>query len=582
MKKRSRKVLLSAVSLAVLLASIILAFGSIDHVRQGHAQQPAIVYKRDFSIPAGSDPWGTAFDSKGRVWVAIPDCDPSPTCSTTSPGQIAVFNPAISTWVATHQLPSGFAQPLFLAFDAQGQLWFPMPMNNSLGMFNPTTKVYQQWAVPTPDSGPWDIAVDHSGNIWFTEHYGNKIGRFNPVSHTFTEIATPASDSQPYGITVDASNNVWFTENNSSVSLIGEYTAGGTLLEYKIRNGSTSNLTPHLITVDPNGNIWWTEGWAGMIGELQVTLAQPGTNNGVTEYAYPQGCNSCGTHASGISVDRNGLIWFDDSLQSTFGSFPDTGSGAFTIYRTPTASSHPHDGLQVDAQNRIWFDEELANRLARAIQSGVSTPTPTSTPSPTPTSTPSPTAGTVLGQDTFQRSDQAFWGTALDEQTWGGDANSANVFSLAGNTGQVASGINSGYNAVLGPVATDAEVVLSGSISIFNYTNFGAVLRWTDTNNWYRAYISGSYLLIQKKVNGTVTTLGTAPFAATAGTSYTLRFSVVGSTLSAKVWQTGSTEPANWMVTATDSTFQSGYCGLRMLVQNGATLTITSFEATAQ
>jgi hypothetical protein len=139
-------------------------------------------------------------------------------------------------------------------------------------------------------------------------------------------------------------------------------------------------------------------------------------------------------------------------------------------------------------------------------------------------------------------------------------------------------------SAVLGPAASNAEVVFSGSVSSFNAnaTNIGAVLRWTDGNNWYKAYIDGANLVIQKKVNGTITVLHQTPFAAQAGTSYTLRFNVVGSTLSAKVWQMGSPEPGAWMLATVDSTFQSGRCGLRMLVQHGATAQFTSFTATVQ
>ena len=173
------------------------------------------------------------------------------------------------------------------------------------------------------------------------------------------------------------------------------------------------------------------------------------------------------------------------------------------------------------------------------------TPTPTTTPSPTVTTTPtmtpspSPTPGTTLAQDTFQRPNQAHWGTASDGQSWGGDANSASVFSIVNNTGQVSNGSGI-FNAVLGPVATDAEVLFSGSMSSFSNSNLGAVLRWNDTNNWYKAYISGTTLVVQKKVNGTTTIIGSASFAATAGTSYTLRFRVVGTTLSTRVWQTGT------------------------------------------
>lgn len=593
MHRRQKKLLIGVVALAMLFMSVAFALQLVGKgPRPGFAQSSLAV--TDFYVPAGQDPWGTTFDSHGNLWVAVPGCDPSPTCSnTTPPGKIAEYNPAASSWAATYQLPAGFAQALFLAFDAQGNLWFPLPMANSLGMLNLKNNTYQQWVVPTPSSGPWDIAIDHNGKIWFTEHYSNKIGKFDPTTQTFTEIATPATNSVPYGITVDGANNIWFTENSSAVALIGEYTAGGVLKEYKIRNSQANGLTPHLITVAPGGNIWWSEGFVAMIGELNVAKAVPGTNNGVTEYHYPTSCSTCGSHTSGIAVDSNGLVWFDDSLQNIFGSFPDSGQGSFSVYATPTQNGHPHDGLNVDSQNRVWFDEEFANKVAKAVQTGVPVPTttptsppsPTFTPSPSPTLTPSPsptsTPGSLISQDTFQRANQTFWGTASDGQKWGGDANSSKVFSIKNNAGEITNG-GSIYNAVLGVSATNAGVLFSGSLSSYNNSNLGAVLRWTDGNNWYKAYIDGSSLVIQKKVKGSVTTLQHVAFAATAGTSYTLRFSIVGTTLSAKIWKTGTAEPANWMATATDGALASGFCGLRIQAFNGASATITSFEAISQ
>ena len=568
-----RKIIPGLLALTMFTVSTTLAFGLMGYgLHSAHAvQQQYTVTTQDFYIPSSLDPWGTTFDSKGQVWLAIPGCDPAPTCnSSTPPGEIAEFNPSTSSWINTYHLPSGYAQPLFLAFDSQGKLWFPLPMGNSIGMFNPSNNTFHQWPVPTANAGPWDVAIDSNGMVWFTEHYTNQIGRFDPVTQTFMEVPTPASNSQPYGIAIDPSNNLWFTENNSSVSLIGEYTSGGKLKEYKIRNTSSSGLTPHMITVDPNGNIWWSEGWAGNIGELHVSQAVPGTNQGVTEYAYNPPCSSCsGKHTSGISVDSNGLIWFDDGEQEIFGSFPDSGKGSFATYNTPTANGHPHDGLNVDGKNRIWFDEEFANKLAEAIQSGIPTPTPTPSPSPTPT---------TLAQDTFHRTNQTYWGTASDGLVWGGDANKQSFFSINTNMGQVSNGSGQ-YTALLGPTVTDAEVLFSGSLSNFTKANLGAVLRWSNSNNWYKASINGNILMIQKKINGTLTLLGKTAFAATGGTSYTLRFRVVGSTLYTKVWQTGATEPTSWMITVTDSSLQSGKCGIRMQVQSTVTVDITSFLA---
>ena len=566
-----RKILLSFFALGSLLGSFALSLNMVG-ASVGHTfAQAAGVTATDFSIASGQEPWGTTFDSAGNVWVAVPGCDPTPTCSTsTPPGKIEEYNPTTSSWVATYQLPSGYGQPFFLAFDAHGNLWFPLPMANAIGMLNLAANAYQIIPVPTSGAGPWDIAIDHTGNIWFTEHFTNKIGKLDPSTQTITEISTPASNSQPYGIVVDASNNVWFTENNAAVALIGKYTAGGTLHEYKIRTNPPSGLTPHLLTVDPHGNIWWTEGFVGMIGELHRSQAVPGTNHGVTEYAYPHICQPCATHTSGIGVDGNGLVWFDDSEQEMFGSFPDSGTGSFSVYPAPTTpNAHPHDGLHVDAHNRIWFTEEFANKLAEAVQSAVPPPTPT----------PSPTVWIPLAQDMFGRSNQALWGTASDGHTWGGDANTEAAFSIVNNVGEI-SHVPGTYNALLGPTATDADVLFSGSISSFTRSSLGALVRWSNANSWYKASLSPTSLIIQKRVGSSTTTLKSVSFAAAAGTSYSLRLRVVGATLYAKVWQTGAAEPSGWMITIKNTALSSGFCGLSTKVASGTVANYTSFEAT--
>jgi hypothetical protein len=186
-----------------------------------------------------------------------------------------------------------------------------------------------------------------------------------------------------------------------------------------------------------------------------------------------------------------------------------------------------------------------------------------------------------VGQDDFTRANQSFWGNATSGQSWGGDANNTSNFSITNHTGAITGNGATPLNAILGSSITDSEVLTSGSISSFNTTNYGAVLRWTDTNNWYKGYISGTQLVIQKKINGTATTLSSTAFTATAGTSYSIRFRIVGSTLSAKAWKTGATEPTAWTVTTTDTAFTSGFDGLRVQLQSGINAIFTSFQETS-
>lgn len=186
----------------------------------------------------------------------------------------------------------------------------------------------------------------------------------------------------------------------------------------------------------------------------------------------------------------------------------------------------------------------------------------------------------MLAEDTFRRPNQAYWGTASDGNVWSGDANSSKVFSVKENSGQLYS-TSTPYNAIIGPKIENAEVIFSGSLSNFNDTNLGAVLRWTDTNNWYKAYITGSNLIIQSRVNGSYRTLASKVVSTMVNTSYTMRFQIAGNTLYAKSWASNTPEPTSWTLTTTDSALTTGYCGLRIQLQSNVTARVTNFKAVA-
>ena len=184
----------------------------------------------------------------------------------------------------------------------------------------------------------------------------------------------------------------------------------------------------------------------------------------------------------------------------------------------------------------------------------------------------------ILAQDTFQRTDQNLWGTASDGRQWNGDANAqANIFSVTAKHGQIMNGQGT-FNALLGSSSTNMEALLDGSLSHFNgNANLGVVLRYTDTNNWYKALIDGKHLTVLKRANGQTTQLASIAFATQDAQAYMLRFRVVGVMLFARTWLVGTPEPAAWMITTTDMTFQSGLAGVRVVLQQGLTISITSF-----
>jgi hypothetical protein len=194
---------------------------------------------------------------------------------------------------------------------------------------------------------------------------------------------------------------------------------------------------------------------------------------------------------------------------------------------------------------------------------------------------------TILAQDTFQRADQALWGAASDGQSWEGDANKLAAFSIVDSIhrwGQIANNQGQGaqmYNALLGPASENVNLVASGSANLFGLnTSFGIVLRWQDVNNWYKAQIDGTDLVVLKRVNGVITRLGALRFTALSGKTYTLHFRAIGATLFASARQSDQPEPAHWMIVVSDMSLVSGQGGVRVVLQNNTVIHVASFLET--
>lgn len=91
---------------------------------------------------------------------------------------------------------------------------------------------------------------------------------------------------------------------------------------------------------------------------------------------------------------------------------------------------------------------------------------------------------------------------------------------------------------------------------------FGLESRSKDASNWYMFKIGASVLTIDRCVAGTVTTLTSLSQTFVPGTYYQLRFRVYANQLMARAWLDGSTEPATWMLTTSDTNFTSGTAGM--------------------
>ncbi|MCU1527461.1 MAG: hypothetical protein JWP75_1224 [Frondihabitans sp.] len=177
--------------------------------------------------------------------------------------------------------------------------------------------------------------------------------------------------------------------------------------------------------------------------------------------------------------------------------------------------------------------------------------------------------------DSFNRTVTGGWGTATTGGAWT-KAGTASNLSVSGNAG----------NLLLPTAGTQIASYLYGTSQtssnlLFSFTlakaptgggtYVSAIPRAVSTNNEYRAQVrllstgAVGLSLLGYEGSATATTLVAEKtitgLTAAAGTSYSVRVEAVGTaptTLRARIWVTGTTEPTTWQVTTTDS-----YAGLQ-------------------
>ncbi len=180
----------------------------------------------------------------------------------------------------------------------------------------------------------------------------------------------------------------------------------------------------------------------------------------------------------------------------------------------------------------------------------------------TPVTVTTPTGPVVLASDAFGRTLANGWGSADAGGTWtaGGVLSR---YSVAGGTGvlQVPSGatVTATLNAV-SSTSTDLRVSMSQDTAQNNTvysTISGRVVGSSDYGAQVKVYSSGSTQLWIER-SGTAVVGGVIPGLVTApGTKLNVRVQVQGTSptvIRVKLWAAGSSEPASWQYTLSDST----------------------------
>ncbi|MCC6641124.1 MAG: carboxypeptidase regulatory-like domain-containing protein [Deltaproteobacteria bacterium] len=111
-----------------------------------------------------------------------------------------------------------FTGPRRLRFDSKGQLWIPGFSSDLIARFDPKTRAFESWRLPTVPAGsetPYALNVDRRTDIvWICGTGSDSLLRFDPATQTFLTLPLPTRVTFTREIDFDDEGRVWTSNSN--------------------------------------------------------------------------------------------------------------------------------------------------------------------------------------------------------------------------------------------------------------------------------------------------------------------------------------------------------------------------------
>jgi virginiamycin B lyase len=157
------------------------------------------------SPTVNSRPYGVRLDSKG-----------TPFFDEFNSNKIGSADPE-TLIIREYPLPNTDARPRRIAIGKDDTVWYGDYARGYLGHLDPKTGKVEQFASPGgPDSRPYAIDVTPDGAIWYVEtgdDAKNVLVRFNPETKKFLTWPVPSGGGTVRNMEHDSSGNLWLAES---------------------------------------------------------------------------------------------------------------------------------------------------------------------------------------------------------------------------------------------------------------------------------------------------------------------------------------------------------------------------------
>ncbi len=297
----------------------------------------------EFELPKTSQPLYVIYGSDDNVWLSDP----------TAPRiwKFSTQNEEFSEYVLEGN------STITLEEDANGLIWFTDIKSGTIGSLNPDNGTVQTFTLPklyplTQDNFPISLE-SHEGKIWVTVINKNAILKLDPKSESWEEFILPTENSGPFSLKADNTGKLWFTQQ--SVGQLGFIDMkSGNIVELNLE----TLVVPETITVGKDGTIWVAEHGEG--GGIAVYNHVSGTLKKIPSPSYSALANSA-------VFDKYGNVWFAQHTVDNLAVY-DPQSGAVMTVPIPTNQSWVQF-TAAGTDGDIWFVEQNANKLGRMIVS---------------------------------------------------------------------------------------------------------------------------------------------------------------------------------------------------------------------
>jgi virginiamycin B lyase len=260
----------------------------------------------------------------------------------------AAAEKALAGHISEWAIPESGALPHDPAVDPKGNVWLTLMNANKLARFDPRTRTWKLYPVPTPNSGPHGLTADGEGNIWFTENRAGKIGKLDPSTGKVEEFKT-STVTDPHTPIFTPDGALWFTaEGSNAVSRLDPRTGA-----VQVHIVPTPHALPYGIAIGSDGALWFCEFGSNKLGRID-----PATGR-ITEHEVPD-ANARPRRLVAVGD----VIYFSDFHGGRLGrySIPES---KFELWPSPGGPQSAPYGISADLAGNIWYEEFRANNLVR-------------------------------------------------------------------------------------------------------------------------------------------------------------------------------------------------------------------------